>query len=94
VELLPQDTIDFKFSSQRKCRVTAEQHNRKGQDNTECIRSVNGINKEFIQINSLFLITHNPPSSLLRAELTRTAANPVICFPEFLPSGKNELSNK
>lgn len=40
-----------------------EQNNREG-DNTECVRCVNGINKEFIQIDS-FLITHNPASSLL-----------------------------
>lgn len=59
-----------------------EQNNREG-DNTECVRCVNGINKEFIQIDS-FLITHNPASNLLRAELkTKTAACLIMCFPEF-----------
>lgn len=75
-------TADFR--SQRKCIAKAEQHNRGEGDNTECARCVNGINKEFIQIDSLFLITHNPASSLLPAELkTKTAASLIMCFPEF-----------
>lgn len=73
-----------------------EQNNREG-DNTECVRCVNGINKEFIQIDS-FLITHNRASSLLRAELkTKTAAwqHASLCvFLNFLPSGKKKLINK
>lgn len=52
-ELLPQDMADFKLRSQRKCTAKAEQHSRGEGDNTECARCVNGINKEFIQIDSL-----------------------------------------
>lgn len=83
-QLLPQDKADFKFRSQRKCIVKAEQDNRDDRDNTEWVKCVNGINKEFIQIDSLFLITHNPASSLLQAELkTKTAASLIVWFPEF-----------
>lgn len=52
-ELLPQDMADFKLRSQRKCTAKAEQHSRGEGDNTERARCVNGINKEFIQIDSL-----------------------------------------
>lgn len=72
----------IEFRSQRELKKS-EQHNREG-DNTECVRCVNGINKEFIQIDSFVLITRNPASSLLQAELkTKTAACLIMCFPEF-----------
>lgn len=74
-ELLPQGNRPsrFKLKSQRKCTVTAEQNNRKGQDNNESVRCVNGINKEFIQTDSLFLITRNLPSGILLAELKNSS---------------------
>lgn len=93
-ELLPQDTADFELRSQRKCIIKAEQHNRGEGDNTERVRCVNGINKEFIQIDPLFLITHNPASSLLQAELKTKQQASLCVFLNFLPSGKNELINK
>ena len=73
-ELLPQGNTDLqdKLKKQRKCAVTAEQRNRKGQDNTESVKCVNCINKEFIQTDSLFLITRDPPSLLL-AELKNSS---------------------